>query len=80
MKLCTRCKQLKELSAFSKDKNRENGLAYNCRSCIAERRASYREKYYQKWLDWVKKNPEKRREIARNSARKRYAEKKREEV
>lgn len=32
-KKCSRCKEIKPLSAFRRDKNQPNGYDYNCKSC-----------------------------------------------
>ena len=40
MKKCTKCKQEKELSSFTKDKSRKEGLQCWCRSCSQEYRHS----------------------------------------
>lgn len=36
MKTCNKCKILKELSEFNKDKSRKNGYSYTCSKCIGE--------------------------------------------
>jgi hypothetical protein len=38
MKICSKCKQLKELSQFSKDKYRSDGLCSQCRECRSVRK------------------------------------------
>lgn len=42
MKICSRCRQEKPLSEFTKDKSRKDGLYLNCRECERER---YRNRY-----------------------------------
>ena len=44
MKECPKCKKIKSLNDFSKNKNRSDGLARTCRPCKAE----YDKKYYDK--------------------------------
>ena len=36
MKKCTKCKEVKQLTDFSKSKNHKDGLQYECKSCKAE--------------------------------------------
>lgn len=42
-KLCSKCKQEKELFCFSKDKHQKNGLQCRCKDCSAE---AARKSYY----------------------------------
>lgn len=54
MKQCTKCKEVKPLEEFNKDKSRKDGLRYNCKSCtnaISKK--------------WYKNNPEKAKAKAR---------------
>lgn len=44
MKQCTKCKEVKQLTDFSKSKNHKDGLQYECKSCKAE----YAKHFYQK--------------------------------
>ena len=48
MKQCTKCKEVKPLEEFNKDKSKKDGLRYNCKSCTN----SISKK-------WYKNNPEK---------------------
>ncbi len=61
MKFCTTCKQLKESSAFSRNKNSRDGLCYYCRTCDSVRRKK-------KLVGWVLEN---KRTASRNLYRKR---------
>jgi len=36
MKHCPRCKSMKELNQFSKNKNRKDGLEWQCKDCVKE--------------------------------------------
>lgn len=35
MKQCTRCKEVKSLDQFNKDKKTKSGFTYHCKSCVA---------------------------------------------
>ena len=43
MKKCTVCHQAKPLDQFYKDKERKDGLAHRCKSCMAARDKRRRE-------------------------------------
>ena len=73
MKVCSKCKEEKELSLFSKDKKRKDGHRSSCKSCQKQYQQNnikkikeYRKKYYQdnkivireKKREYRKKNPE----------------------
>lgn len=45
-KYCPQCNIVKELSDFSKNKARSDGLASNCKSCMSIRQADYYPTYY----------------------------------
>ena len=42
MKKCSKCKNIKELTEFCKDKNREDGLFPQCKECCKGRRLAYK--------------------------------------
>lgn len=44
MKVCTKCGQLKPLSGFSKDKAKKDGLKTQCKECMHEASAEWRER------------------------------------
>jgi hypothetical protein len=44
MKKCSKCKEEKKLTEFSKDKRKKDGLRYNCKSCLKEYRQANKEK------------------------------------
>ena len=48
MKHCSKCKQLKPLDAFSKNKNKKDGLQQQCKSCNAAYSAANRERISQR--------------------------------
>ena len=84
-KRCSKCKEVKDISDFSKGKN-SDGLRSQCKACCAEyyklRGKDSAAKYYQKNIEkilernreWIKNNPEKRKEYKKTS-RRRMAEK-----
>lgn len=45
MKICTKCKQIKEDSEYSPDRRRSTGLYSWCRSCMRESNMDYRNKH-----------------------------------
>lgn len=66
MKLCRTCKETKELSEFTKDKECINGVTNICKVCTNIRRKRYREanpdqvaKIYAKNKEWKKENRDK---------------------
>ena len=69
MRVCCDCKEKKQLSAFSKERDKKLGRAYRCRECDrlyrgTSERLEYQKKYRQKnkkrarkhWKVWVSKN------------------------
>ena len=52
MKECITCKETKELTEFSKNKNRKDGLQYRCKSCNKE----YNKQHYLTNPDYRKQN------------------------
>lgn len=68
-KFCNGCSETKPLTAFSKDKSRDDGLEYYCKVCKAEYRKEYRrsnkEKIALRAKIYREKNKEKERETGR---------------
>jgi len=75
VKPCTRCKEVKSLGLFSKNKRTPDGYKYVCKTCIssdyfknqdkekAKRKAHYNGKkseYIERSYNWREQNPEKR--------------------
>lgn len=61
MKKCNKCKEIKPLSNFSKNKNNKDGLAYQCRVCqnrnsklYRNNNPDYNNKYYQENIEYYK--------------------------
>lgn len=65
MKICTKCKELKTISNFSKNKNNKDGLKFQCKLCdkieiaahrkkFPEKAIAYRASYYLKNSDYIK--------------------------
>lgn len=72
-KRCKKCKQLKPVTEFYKEKRVRDGLQAKCRSCESERLAAWNDKHRDKFRElrrnWRKGNPEKVREIKRRHYR-----------
>ena len=59
-KNCTKCKEIKELTMFGRDKTTKSGYKYWCKKCETETQRERRlkekeadpEKYHQKWADY----------------------------
>jgi uncharacterized CHY-type Zn-finger protein len=75
MKICPKCGIKKPLSTYSKNKNAKDGHVSECKACAKIRAAEYYSKNAQeiikKTRGWAIDNPERRKEIARNSHTKR---------
>lgn len=75
MKICSKCKTEKPLNDFYISKKSKDGFSYWCNFCRKENVKKHREnpEYRKRQNEWNKKwskdNPEKRREINRNSQR-----------
>tara|TARA_Y100001973_G_C5080122_1_gene272046 strand:+ start:72 stop:365 length:294 start_codon:yes stop_codon:yes gene_type:complete len=63
MKVCTKCKEQKPLTAFRKQSSTKDGLKYYCKECDNEMAKSYYSKNKNKIVDkvkeWQKNNPDK---------------------
>lgn len=44
VKICTKCKEEKDVSEFSKDKYTKDGLFYWCKKCVIKKTKNYRER------------------------------------
>ncbi len=54
MKVCTKCKEQKPLTAFRKQSSTKDGLKYYCKECDNEMAKSYYSKNKNKIVDKVK--------------------------
>ena len=65
-KICTKCKEEKSLSEFTRRSKSKDGLDYRCKVCIAKyHHDHYRansERILERHKDWARENPEKRKE------------------
>ena len=52
MKTCIKCKETKELSCFTKDKNRADGLYVYCKECTSSSVKRSREVFRKKFYDY----------------------------
>jgi hypothetical protein len=61
-KVCTKCKEEKNVCEFGKLKTSKDGLLYSCKDCNNKRSSEYRKNNPEKILEltrnWTKKNPE----------------------
>jgi hypothetical protein len=62
-KTCSKCKQIKDIGEFHKDKGKKDGLVSQCKSCVAERGKAYRQENKEEIAErnkaWRKENKEK---------------------
>ena len=63
MKICTKCKGQKPLTAFRKQSSTKDGLKYCCKECDNKAAKSYyqknKNKIIEKVTEWQKSNPDK---------------------
>ena len=62
-KRCSRCKEIKPVSEFGKDRRNKDGLLIYCKSCkrkINASQADYRKEYMKQYLVTYQKSPERR--------------------
>jgi hypothetical protein len=61
-KVCSICKEDKNVSEFGNSKSSKDGLLYCCKKCNSDRGKKYTKENYQKTLEshrkWTAKNPE----------------------
>jgi hypothetical protein len=78
-KICSKCKEEKELSDFGKDFTRKDGFSYLCKLCLCKKSDTYRknnqEKVTKAFNEYKRNNPEKRKE-----SRKKYVENHKEKI
>ncbi len=74
-KKCYKCKKIKELFEFAKDKSRKDGLQLSCKKCHSEYREKNKEKIAVQKAIYAKKNVKK---IAQNNAN--YYQKNKKEI
>jgi hypothetical protein len=75
MKVCSKCKEEKELSEFSKDKNSKDSLCYKCKSCEKEYYYENQKKILERTNKYKKDNKEKIKEY-----RKKYNKNNKEKI
>lgn len=67
MKQCAKCSQILDLSRFSKQKRRKDGLSNQCKGCFSDYFKANREKYKKRYNEWRANNLEKARELERKN-------------
>lgn len=78
MKECYTCKEKKQVEDFYKDSSKNDGLSYQCKSCLKKRHTKWRESnpdkisLYKK--NWAESNPDKIRAASRKYQRKQMNE------
>ena len=77
-KICSCCKNEKEITEFIKDKSRKDGYRIYCKKCKNIKDKIWgeknKDKVYQYTKNWTDKNREKRREYLKNYDRKKRSE------
>jgi hypothetical protein len=79
MKVCSRCKEEKDKETFCRERRNKDGLSYECKVCLSERKKKsydpekyktdeYREKNRIKSQEFRWSNPEKASQISKNWA------------
>jgi hypothetical protein len=58
MKVCSKCKQNKELNFFNKDKKSKDGHTYWCKKCLNSNNNIWVENNYEYNKNWYKSHPE----------------------
>lgn len=69
-KVCSRCKEEKPFSDFSKDRTRKDGIRGTCRACAREQNREYYKRNREKTKEQVRKYKEENREKIRELNRK----------
>lgn len=61
MKSCSKCKEIKPISEFSKDRRQKSGLSCSCKICVSEYHQRNSLRLSEQSRRWQKDNPEKAR-------------------
>ena len=74
MKLCPKCKQIKELFEFGRDSHKKNGFRVYCKECICSYSKGYRKRSIEKISvlrdKWNSENKKKAGEIQKKASKK----------
>ena len=65
MKKCSKCKEVKSLDGFSKDKSRKDGLIPSCKACCKEKAKEYYQANKEKVKEYREANKERINEYAK---------------
>ena len=76
MKSCSKCKELKPLTEFSKDKNKTSGYNSQCKTCIKEYYKANVDKIKEQKKEYYKANVDKFKQYNKNNADKLKEQKK----
>ena len=57
-KTCSKCKQIKDIGEFHKDKGKKDGLVSQCKSCMCERAKAYYQENKEKVKAYYQENKE----------------------
>jgi len=66
-KICSKCKEDKDVCEFGKDSTRKNGYSYLCKSCLIKKSFKYRKNNHEKVLNGYKEYREKNLEKLKES-------------
>ena len=76
-KICSKCKEVKDICDFGKDKTRKGGHSYLCKSCLIKKSFDYRknnrEKVLNSYKDYRKKNRDKIKESRKEYTKNNYS-------
>jgi hypothetical protein len=63
MKKCNKCKEIKPIIHFHKNKSNKDGYSYRCKPCCKESKELNKEKYSKTHKIWYNKTKKKRKEV-----------------
>ena len=78
-KICSKCKEEKEICEFGKDSTRKGGLSYLCKKCLCEKSDKYRENNKEKIVKSLDIYRKKNKEILKIK-RKKYISENKEKI
>lgn len=74
MRKCCKCKEVKKISEFNKDRTQTGGISYECKKCKSENSKRKRAENPEKYREQVRKSTEKNYETIRASQKKHLLE------
>lgn len=73
-KKCSKCKEVKAVDEFNKNKGEKDGFSHYCRECTSEKNRKFRESNREAVLERERKSRERNREAVRERGRKYHEE------